>query len=387
MIVSNPVGGLQIRFHQIQRVLERITSGELIIWDIGDQKPIDLSSPTLLDRGHTEPQAFPPSNGVIGILHDIATLVLHTWPFFVAQSLIGQRDRILAWINEEQPTHVVVVHPYATELVPDLRRRNIRVFVDCHNVESDLARQLTSLIPLGPEKLHALVLRRVFEQREKRYLPIANEVWVPSEINAQRLRKICHGNVLARCVSNAVDITQYHAYRNDITHDIVFPAEFGYRPNALGAEILCQRVLPIVREAIPDSRLVLVGRDQKGWAKALQHEPDVHVTGEVPDTRSYLYQAGVIPVPILQGSGTRFKILEALALELPVVTTPLGCEGLDVQDGEHLLIREIDEFASAIISILLNPSSGRILGHNGRNLIESRYSLEIIEDVVREALI
>src|SRR6185437_14800217 len=119
--------------------------------------------------------------------------------------------------------------------------------------------------------------------------------------------------------------------------------------------IMKERVLPIVQREIRDARLVLLGRDPDEAAKRLERHPDVVATGEVPDTRPYLQRAGVVVVPILNGSGTRYKILEALALGLPVVSTPLGAEGLDVHDGEHLLIRNIDEFSDAILSILREP--------------------------------
>ena len=388
MFVSQPIGGLQIRFYQFQRLLERIASGRLVIWDLRDSKPVDPRDPPLTDNGRTELQAFHPSLRARDMLRDTVVLARHAWPSFVAQSLIEQQNRILTWIDQEKPKHVVLVHPYATELLPYLRLRGMQVFVDCHNVESDLARQLAFLTPPGRGKLHALVRWRVFERRERHYLPFANEVWVPSEINAARLRQMYPGNVRVRCVPNALDIAQYETQSEEslsVTHDMVFPAEFGYPPNVLAAEILCRQVLLPVRKLFPDARLILVGRDQRGWAKKFEHEPDVIVTGEVPDTRPYLYEASIVPVPILQGSGTRFKILEALALERAVVTTPLGCEGLDVQDGKHLLIREINQFAPAIISLLRNPLERQTLGRNGRELVKAKYSLEAVEGIVREA--
>jgi glycosyltransferase involved in cell wall biosynthesis len=111
----------------------------------------------------------------------------------------------------------------------------------------------------------------------------------------------------------------------------------------------------------------------------------VITTGEVPDVRASLRDAGVVVVPVLHGSGTRFKILEALALARPVVSTPLGAEGLDIRDGEHLLIREIDQFPEAIIRLLRDPELGRRLGQAGRCVVEEQYSWEAAEQIMRQA--
>jgi glycosyltransferase involved in cell wall biosynthesis len=212
-------------------------------------------------------------------------------------------------------------------------------------------------------------------------------VWVPSELDVGRQHEVCSKRTRIRAVPNALDLARYSPRQEGGSHDIVLAGDFGYAPNMAGAKILRDQVLPAVRQVVPDARLILVGRDRYGQARELQREPDVVVTGEVPDTHPYLCQAGVITVPILHGGGTRYKILEALALALPVVSTPLGAEGLEVRDGEHLLIRDIDQFAEAIVSILLDPAMGQELGHKGRQLIESCYSWEAAEKIMRASLI
>ena len=91
--------------------------------------------------------------------------------------------------------------------------------------------------------------------------------------------------------------------------------------------------MPIVREAVPDARLILAGSDPFGLAQRLTRPPQVVATGEISDMRPEFARAAVVVVPVLNGGGTRFKILEALALQRPVISTPRGCEGLLVQAG------------------------------------------------------
>jgi glycosyltransferase involved in cell wall biosynthesis len=96
-------------------------------------------------------------------------------------------------------------------------------------------------------------------------------------------------------------------------------------------------------------------------------------------------RAGVVVVPVLNGGGTRFKILEALALERPVISTPRGSEGLLVKDGVHLWIRELDDFAATITAALTDATEGRRLAQNGRSRVEELYSWDAVEGIIREA--
>ncbi|WP_051006632.1 glycosyltransferase family 4 protein [Nitrolancea hollandica] len=385
-VISRPAGGGQMRLFQLQVVLSRIAQGNIVTWDLnvrGSHDAVAASQVALSSQtARTEPVRHP-----LGFLRDVATLALHQVPSFSVRALDdAQRDRLLAWIDREKPTHAVVIHPCATDLVPMLRLRGIKVFIDCQNVESDLARQLITLARDRRERLSAIARWRVVTRWEERYFPLAEEVWLPSTLDTERQRHVCAGRVRVRCVPNALDLTRYDRRSGGGTHDIVLPAYFGYLPNAAAARLLRDQVLPAVQQAVPDARLVLVGRDKQGRAQALAREPDVVVTGEVPDTLPYLEKAGVVAVPILQGGGTRYKILEAIALGLPVVTTPLGCEGLGVRDGEHLLVRDIGGFADAIVSIFRNPDEGQRIGASGRRLVEAKYSWQVVEKIIRTAM-
>lgn len=383
--VANPSFGASLRLHQLQTLLERSMDGGIAVWDLSRNRSVTtLSSESgqraIAGNPETERSSQP------DMLRDICSLLLHAWPSFTAKSLGAQRNAILAWIESTRPTHALIVHPYATDLVPALRQRGIRVFIDCQNVESDLARQLATLSRSSRQRLSSVARWRVIRRWETRFFPLADEVWLPSEIDAERQRQVCSGRVRTRCVPNALDVAAYAPRSGGGTHDVVLPGSFAYPPNVVGARILRDEVMPLVRQSVPDARLLLVGRDPEGLAQSLRREPDVVVTGEVPDTKPYIRRAGVVAVPIRQGGGTRYKILEAMALGVPVVTTPLGCEGLGVRDGEHLVIRDIDQFAASIVSILGDPTNGEQLGANGRGFVEAHYSFQVVEEIIRRAM-
>jgi polysaccharide biosynthesis protein PslH len=385
-VIDQPSTGYRTRLYQMQTVFCRLFPEMAFAWDIRRDRPVNLRDASTLSRDGLDSHEQIDRKSLLYTSRNIAALALHIWPSFSVKSLKNSRQRILSWIDQLDPSHVVLVHPFSTELIPDLIKRPVKVFVETQNVESDLIRQLIAVAPSAAEKLELMVRWKTLEHWEKQLFPLVNEIWMPSRDDVSRQQRICSDNARIRYVPNGLDVHAYGMRDGAGTFDIVLPAYFGHHPNVVGAKVLRDQVLPIVRRTIPTARLMLVGRDPTGAAHALQREPDVIVTGEVPDTRPYLAQAGVVAVPIFQGGGTRYKILEAFAMGLPVVTTPLGCEGLEVQDGEHLLIREISDFASAIVSIFTNPTASQELGRKGRSVVESYYSWDVVEAILREPL-
>jgi glycosyltransferase involved in cell wall biosynthesis len=119
-------------------------------------------------------------------------------------------------------------------------------------------------------------------------------------------------------------------------------------------------------------------------ARGLDH---VIVTGMVPEVRPYLERASVVAAPIAAGSGTRLKILEAMALARPVITTPMGAEGLGLEPGAHAEIADLAEFPGRLAALLGDAARRRALGWAGREWAEGRFSLEAMAQRVREELL
>jgi glycosyltransferase involved in cell wall biosynthesis len=149
-----------------------------------------------------------------------------------------------------------------------------------------------------------------------------------------------------------------------------------YRPNLDAALFLIDEVLPLVQAELPEASVTIVGRGDPAELSRVRG-PNVEATGEVPDVRPYLQQAAVVAVPIRAGSGTRFKVVEGLAVAAPMVSTAVGCEGIGVRDGEHLLVaNSAENFAGAVVRLLRDRELGRRLGAAGRRFVEDEYSWE-----------
>lgn len=157
---------------------------------------------------------------------------------------------------------------------------------------------------------------------------------------------------------------------------MIFMGTLDYRPNVDAVEHLLNEILPAVRAVRPDATLTIVG---PGEPQILQRFRDagVTVTGRVPDVRPYMARAAVTVVPLRIGGGTRLKVVEALSMEKPTVSTTLGCEGLSVTHGTHVLVADgVEEFAAAVAGILADPQGFRRLGRAGRAVVLERYSWE-----------
>jgi len=151
------------------------------------------------------------------------------------------------------------------------------------------------------------------------------------------------------------------------SNDVVFIGTYNYVPNREAALFVSRDLAP----KVPEARFVLVGRDPPPEALG---GPNVVANGYAPALGPVLQRAAICIAPLFRGSGTRLKVLTYLAAGKAVVATRKACEGLDVRDGVHALLRDDPvEFAGAIRDLLADPGRRRELGAAGRTLVESRY--------------
>jgi polysaccharide biosynthesis protein PslH len=154
----------------------------------------------------------------------------------------------------------------------------------------------------------------------------------------------------------------------------VFVGKMDYRPNVDAVEWFVGEVLPRIRIELPEFDLTVVGAPVAPAVRALGRSPWVRVTGPVADPLPFLHRAAVAVVPVRARSGSRLKVLEALAAGTPVVSTPAGAEGLDVTDGEHLLLaRDAAAFATAVVGLCRDGGRRDRLAGAGRQRVEARY--------------
>lgn len=252
------------------------------------------------------------------------------------------------------------------------------VIIDEHNLEWELLQRSAERAPTR--------LRRVFNQRESdalrrvelATLARADLVVVTSEREEVILKGLLPKATVA-VAPNGVDVDAFspQGASAEIPGRVVFTGAMDYHPNEQATLMFAEQCWPTIRSARLDATWYIVGANPPASVRRLGELPGVTVTGAVPETRSYLAAAQVALAPLLVGGGTRLKILEALAMGKAMVSTSIGCEGLALVPGEHLLVAdEPQALAQAVIDTLNDADLRARLGAAGREAVARAYGWE-----------
>jgi len=162
---------------------------------------------------------------------------------------------------------------------------------------------------------------------------------------------------------------------------LLFTGNYDYPPNLDAALRLVRDIFPRVRQAVPGARLTLVGGNPPAALRAWASD-DVLIPGRVPDLRPYFECALVYVSPLRLGAGIKNKVLETLAMQTPLVATPLSCDGIPVEDGRHVLLAtRDDEFVERIVALLRDPARRAMLAQSGRRLVEEQFTWQRVADL------
>lgn len=255
--------------------------------------------------------------------------------------------------------------------------RGSRLMLDEHNIEYEVHQRMAQGERSVPRRLFSRLEGARLRRFERRSWSQVDACMVTSERELPIVRRHARQTPVG-VVPNGVD-TEYFTpgAGGGRPRTVVFNGILTYRPNVDAARHLVDEIWPLVRARHPDARLTLVGRAGAD-DRARLTRPSVQVLGEVADIRPYLRDAAVVAVPVRIGGGTRLKVVEGLALGKAMVSTSLGCEGVDVRDGEHLLIGDgAERFAARVSELFDDPARGEALGRAGRALVERAYSWDL----------
>ncbi|MCY3865154.1 MAG: glycosyltransferase family 4 protein [Chloroflexi bacterium] len=192
----------------------------------------------------------------------------------------------------------------------------------------------------------------------------------------RQLQPALHIDVIA----NGIELERFQpSHRGRDAGTLLFVGNYEYPPNQDAVRVLVEQALPELRRTIPQARLQLVGLNPPDWMRALAND-QIEVTGSVPDVRPYLAQATVFVCPLRIGAGLKNKVLEALAMGIPVVATPLSVDGIQVRHGESAIVAPVDRIAEETARLLRDDALRERLSRNGRALVEAQYSWERTAD-------
>jgi len=311
-----------------------------------------------------------------------------------SQSAAAQLEEV---IQKFQPDVVVFAEIWMYRYLSILEKYDLPIILDNHNVEALTQKSSTNQSLVSPIKAKLRFFQIKFI--EKKFIRQAKQVWVCSEEDSHLLQEV-YGKISdIRVVPNGLNVANYDSVRlgecsppsglEEKRRNLIFTGNFTYPPNREAAELLINEIHPQLSKIYPDCRLLLVGQNPTQLMReAAKQNRSISVTGRVPEVLPYLAAASVAVVPLLQGGGTRLKILEAFSAGCPVVSTAKGAEGLKAKDGEHLLIRDkIEEIVAGVSQIWSDSSLGEKLANSAYELVKNEYSWDAVSRQVEYAMI
>ena len=197
-------------------------------------------------------------------------------------------------------------------------------------------------------------------------------------------------------VPNTIEVNGYSPIEADAASPLSFPrtresseilfcGTLSYPHNTEGLLWFHKKIFPLIKKEIPQAHLVIIGKNPTEEILRLASEPGVAVVGPVPSTRPYYERADIAVVPLLNGAGTRIKILEAMSFARPVVSTSVGAEGLDVAEGRDILMADdAAVFAKKCAGLLKDKTEILRIGKNGYDLVKSKYDHRVFQKKMEE---
>ena len=297
--------------------------------------------------------------------------------------------RLRRAVSDWAPDILQVEHSFLAGFVRDLdATATARTVLSLHNLGSLQYARIAALAHGPVERLSARAKARLMRGWEPRAAGWFDRCVTVSELE-RALLLAADPRLEVSVVENGVDTRALVPGPQAADPVLLFVGTIGYEPNADAVLWFARSVLPLIRARVPGAQLLVVGRDPPEAVRGLARSPEVVVTGRVPDVVPWYRQAAVSVVPLRAGGGTRLKVLESLALGVPVVSTTVGCEGLAVEDGRHVLLADSEEsFAARVVELLERTERARELREAGRRLVEERYDWRALgarlEGVYRE---
>jgi glycosyltransferase involved in cell wall biosynthesis len=297
----------------------------------------------------------------------------------------GLRRQVAGLIQRERFDAVVCDFLSASLNVPDLAG----TVLFQHNVEAQIWERRLEHATFLPAREYLRSQYQKMRRYEGEVCRAVKRVIAVSSQDAQTMRSE-YGVRCVQAVPTGVDLEYFTppAHRNRKA-SMVFVGAMDWTPNVDGVQWFVTEVLPRIHMRRPDCELIVAGRrPDPAIHRLARTHPGVLVTGTVPDVRPYLWEAAVSIVPLRIGGGTRLKIFEAMAAKVPVVSTTIGAEGLDVRGGETIRIADTpQDFAEQCLELLDQPAAARSIASAAWELVSSCYSWEVVSQHFERLLV
>lgn len=236
------------------------------------------------------------------------------------------------------------------------------------------------------KKVKRSLLQTIFENIEQkrvlRYEAVLKEYnlsLVCSQEDLEYLKQL-HGIENIRLLPNGVDLSTFKAKDHDYTHNhtLLFTGNMDYAPNVDAVVYFTEEILPLIHQQFPETKFVIAGQRPVEKVQALANN-NVLVTGFIKDLAEVYNSASVVVAPLRFGAGTQNKVLEAMAMGVPVVCSNIGFKGLGIDSGEGAIMETQKEaFAQAVCTLLASSEKRKKVGEKGKEVIRSKFDWDVV---------
>lgn len=374
-----PDGGDKIRIMNLVRLLAEHYEIDLVAYEAiarGDGKP--LASAPAGCRVHSVPRRDYKKTSL-----RLRSVLLRRNNSLLSHTDLHFSDVIRRLSSERAYDYIVVTHSFMGHLLPLLRKLQPRAVLvtDTHNFETRLSREFALTQGTWLRKRYFLLASRWNKRLEKRICKQTDILLATSEPDAEQFARLSPRNKRkVQVIPNFLDSAQYETAVSDegaspLAPAVVLPGTMSYYPNVNGALYFHEHIYPALKKRIPNIRWYIVGKDCPPEIAAIaDKDSSIAITGYVPDVGVYVRQASVVIVPLLEGGGTRLKILEAWAYGRPVVSTSKGAEGISYTDGRDICIAdEPQAFTEAIVRLIEDRDFAKAVAERARTQLFRLY--------------
>ncbi len=346
--------------------------------------------PEALERAHEYcMRAYPiehkvPAKFSLGFAAELVRGLHSDWPVGIRRYRSEALERqVRELIRGEGFDCVVCDFLNASQNIPDLGA----AVLFQHNVEAVIWRRQAERARNPVVKAYFRMQARKMYDYERDACRRARSVIAVSEADAAQMWKE-YGVERVSAVPTGVDIEYFSPQPADPAADLVFVGSMDWLPNVDGVTWFVREILPLIRKRRPDCTLAIVGRRPGRQIQDLaENDAGIRVTGTVADVRPFLWGARCSIVPLRIGGGTRLKIYESMAAGIPVISTAIGAEGLDVCPDQDIVIADQPGvFAERCIQLLGDRDEREQLAARGRELVRAKYSWEAVGRQFEELL-
>ncbi len=301
---------------------------------------------------------------------------LTAYPFVVCLYLYKQVKKAIE--KELSENDYDLIHAETFYVMPNIPQTNVPILLVEQVIEYLVYQRYTEMLPWWAAAMKPILKIDVakIKRWERHYWHQAQGLAAMSEEDKQFMLNL-DSDLDIDVIANGVDIDYFAKTKKEKTSvpTVLFIGNFKWLPNKDAVKFLAREIWPLIKAKIPKARLWIVGRSPTADIIELGKGKEIIVDGGVDDIRHAYANADVLLAPIRNGRGTKYKILEAMATQTPIVGTPLAVEGVDIVDGEHALVgKDAASLSEHTVRILERPDLGSKLAKKAFQLVKRSYS-------------